>query len=126
VGFTEAGKRHRTSKPASSRWSESVKIKDLIKETVMKLTVGDKNATFTSTDVYNELVKQYPDINSSSVRCTIIQDCVNHTSRKHYPSGQQDLYFRIDKGVFRLYDSEKDGRWNYKGERIDGVSNQSQ
>ena len=123
VGFTEAGKKHRTSKPAISRWSEKVKIKDVIKETVMKLTGGDKDATFTSSDVYNELVKKYPDINSNSVRCTIIQDCVNHTSRNHYPSGQQDLYFRIDKGVFRLYDPDQDGKWNFKGERIDGASN---
>jgi hypothetical protein len=85
----------------------------------MRITSGDKMATFTSADVYNELIKQYPDINSNTVRCQIIQDCVNHTSRKHYPSGQQDNYYRIDKGLFRLYDSEKDGQWNFKGEQLD-------
>ena len=118
VGFTEVGKRHRINRSPLSRWSEPVKFKDVIRDAVQKITGGDKNATFTSSDVYNELLQQYPDINPTSVRCQIIQDCVNHTSRKHYPSGQQDLYFRIDKGVFRLYDPEKDGKWDYKGERI--------
>ena len=119
VGFTEIGKKHRTDKSFIARWRGPEKVKDVIREAVLKITGGDKAATFTSADVYNELIQEYPDINSSTVRCQIIQDCVNHSSRKHYPSGQQDNYYRIDKGVFRLYDPEKDDKWNYKGERID-------
>ena len=123
VGFTEVGKKHKTGKQSIARWSENVKMKDVITEAVMKITGGDKSTIFTSADVYNELIQQYPDINQNTVRCQIIMDCVNHTSRKHYPSGQQDLYYRIDKGRFRLYDPEKDGQWNYKGERINGQNN---
>ncbi len=37
-----------------------------------------------------------------------MQDCVNHPSRKHYPSGQTDRYFRIDTGVYRRYDPLND------------------
>jgi len=123
VGFTEVGKKHKTGKQSITRWSENVKVKDVIKDAVKKVTGGDKEVTFSPADVYNELVKQYPDINQNTVRCQIIMDCVNHTSRKHYPSGQQDLYYRIDQGKFRLYDPEKDGQWNYKGERINGQNN---
>lgn len=119
VGFTEVGKKHKTGSSNFSRWTGPGKVKDVIRGAVMKIVNGNKNATFSPVDVYNELIKEYPDINSNSVRCQIIQDCVNHTSRKHYPSGQQDYYYRIDKGLFRLYDHEKDGKWNYKGERVD-------
>lgn len=101
------------------RWSYREKVKDVIKNVVNKLTGGDKTEIFSPADVYNEVVKDYPDVNPNTVRCQIIQDCVNHTSRKHYPSGQQDLYYRIDKGKFRLYDPETDGKWDFKGERLD-------
>ena len=43
----------------------------------------------------------------------------NHASRKHYPGGQQDLYYKVDKGIFRLYNPEKDGKWDAEGKRID-------
>jgi hypothetical protein len=90
-----------------------------VKDAVMKITGKDKTINFSAAEVQAELIKEYPDINANTVRCQIIMDCVNHTSRKHYPSGQQDLYFRIGKGVFRLYDPANDGKWNYKGEQID-------
>jgi hypothetical protein len=118
VGFTEVGKKHKTGKSTVSRWTGPGKVKDVIRDAVMKIVDGDKNATFSPVDVYNELIKEYPDVNSNTVRCQVIQDCVNHSSRKHYPSGQQDYYYRIDKGLFRLYDPAKDGQWNYKGEKV--------
>jgi hypothetical protein len=118
VGFSDVGKKRGTSKAPLTRWHQPVKVKDVIHDAILKITEGQKTSTFSPVDVYNELVKEYPEINSNTVRCQIIQDCVNHTSRKHYPSGQQDYYYRIDKGLFRLYDPEKDGQWNFKGERI--------
>jgi len=118
VGFSDIGKKRGPGKTPISRWNEPVKVKDVIHNAVLKITGGQKNSTFSPAEVYTELIKEYPDINSNTVRCQIIQNCVNHSSRKHYPSGQQDYYFRIDKGLFRLYDPEKDGKWNFKGERI--------
>lgn len=100
------------------RWNEPVKIKVVISDAVNKITGRRKDAVFTPADVLCELVKQYPDINQSSVRCQIIEDCVNHTSRKHYPGGQRDLYYRIGKGQFRLYNPESDGKWNWEGKKI--------
>jgi len=103
----------------NTRWNEPIKIKDVINNAVNKIIAGKTNAIFTPADVYNELIKEYPEINQSTVRCQVIQDCVNHTSRRHYRSGQRDLYFRIDKGKFRLYNSEQDGKWNWEGKRLD-------
>lgn len=102
----------------NTRWNEPVKIKDVISDAVNKMTGGRKDAIFTPADVYSQLVKEYPEINQSSVRCQVIQDCVNHTSRRHYPSGQRDLYFRINKGKYRLYNPEKDGKWDWQGKQI--------
>ncbi len=102
----------------NTRWNEPVKIKDVISNAVNKITGGRKEAVFTSVDVYSELIKEYPEINQSTVRCQVIQDCVNHTSRRHYPSGQRDLYFRINKGKYRLYNPENDGKWDWQGKEI--------
>ena len=52
------------------------------------------------------------------VRCQLIQDCVNHSSRKHYLSGQKDYYYLEEKGKYRLYNSSTDGKWNKYGEKI--------
>lgn len=102
----------------NDRWNEPVKIKTVIINAVNKVTEGRKESIFTTSDIYNELIKEYPEIKKNTVGCQIIQDCVNHTSRKHYPSGQRDLYFRIDKGKFRLYDMETDGKWDWQGNKI--------
>ncbi|WP_031517504.1 DUF7669 domain-containing protein [Desulfofalx alkaliphila] len=100
------------------RWKEPVRVKTVISDAIEKLTQGKDNITFTPSEVIRELVKQYPDINQSTVRCQIIQDCVNHTSRRHYPSGQRDLYYRIGKGKYRPYNPNKDGRWDWEGKKV--------
>lgn len=100
------------------RWNEPIKIKTVISNAISKITEGKKDAVFTSIEIYNELVKMYPNINKSTVGCQIIQDCVNHSSRKHYPSAQRDLYFRINKGKYRLYDQERDGKWDWQGQEV--------
>lgn len=119
VGFDDLNISRYQNRAASLRWNEPVKVKEVIIDAVNRITGGNKEAIFTVSDVYNELVKDYPDINKGTLRCHIIQNCVNHTSRKHYPSGQRDLYFLVEKGKFRLYDPEKDGKWDWQGNRID-------
>lgn len=99
------------------KWNEPVKVKDVISSGVTKYLNDNLASTFKPTDIIKQLKASFPNINSETVRCQIIQDCVNHTSRKYY-SSQRDLYFRVDKGVFRLYDPPKDGRWNSQGEKI--------
>ncbi|MEW6696281.1 MAG: DUF7669 domain-containing protein [Bacillota bacterium] len=73
---------------STSRWKETVKIKDVISGEIDDITKGNKNVIFSPNDVIQRLKIKYQDINISTIRCQIIQDCVNHTSRKHYPSGQ--------------------------------------
>lgn len=98
-------------------WSGSEKVKDVVYKAVLEVTNGNENTTFTNKDVIRALLQKYPETNTTTVRCQIIQDCVNHTSRKHYPSGQKDLYFK-EGNVYRLYVEERDGKWDWEGNRI--------
>ena len=116
--FEELGAGRKKSVASTIRWNQPVKLKDQVYDAVKKITDNKYDRTFSPADVYRLLVKDYPDINRSSVGCQVIQDCVNHTSRKHYPGGQQDLYYRIDKGIFRLYNLEEDGKWDAEGKKI--------
>ncbi|NMD42123.1 MAG: hypothetical protein GYA86_02285 [Firmicutes bacterium] len=120
TGFTEVVKKPGgVGTSVYPRWRYPMKQKEAISDVVKKMIGNDKSVIFSASDVYQEAIKEYPDINPVSVSCQIVADCVNHTSRRHYPSGQRDLYFRIEKGKFRLYDPETDGKWNYKGEKIE-------
>lgn len=61
----------------------------------------------------------YPDVNSSTMTCTIILCSVNHPSRIHYPenkhsrvcTGQYDFLFNTGRGKVVSYDPEKHGQW---------------
>ena len=103
---------------SSTGWNGNEKVKDIIYREVIAFTNGNKAETFTPKDIIKSLIERYPNVNKSTVRCQLIQDCVNHTSRKHYPSGQQDYYFLVDNGSYRLYDSDKDGKWDWEGKPI--------
>ncbi len=100
-----------------SKWNGDEKVRDIIYKGVLDFTKGDKNITFQPKDIINNLVKKYPNLNRSTVRCQLIQNCVNHKSRKHYSSGQED-YFYYDNKAYRLYDNEKDGCWDWEGNYI--------
>ncbi|MGM0653375.1 MAG: DUF7669 domain-containing protein, partial [Bacillota bacterium] len=89
VGFTEVGKKHKSGKSSVARWSGPAKVKDVIRDAVMKITGGDKETTFSPVDVYKELIQEYPDINQNTVGCQIIQDCVNHTQENIIQVGRR-------------------------------------
>lgn len=84
---------------------------------MLEFTKENRNIRFVPKDIIKVLLEKYPDINKSTVRCQLIQHCVNHTSRKHYASGQEDFYFWED-GVYRIYDEENDGSWDWQGNPI--------
>jgi len=101
-------------KTSFERWSHPVKVKDVIVDAIKAITKGDYSIKFTPVEVIESVLKKYPDMNKNTVRCQIISNCVNHPSRKYYQGGKE-LCFRIDKGNYKLYNPEKDGKWNSKG-----------
>jgi len=94
-------------KPLTPRWSGEKPVRQIVWETAEELTKGDKSFTFSPKDVAQVVLQKYPSFNKSTVGCVIISDCVNHTSRHHYPGGE-DRYWWIEKGKYRLFDRERD------------------
>ena len=69
---------------------------------------GDPNAEFTLKDIEQVVGKKYPDLaESNRVRNRIRGSCVNFGKRHTYPIGE-DRYWLVKRGVYRLYDPEKD------------------
>lgn len=106
-----------TGTNAGERWNEPISIRTAVMEAVETITNRDKTVVFSPKQVFNEAFKKYPSIKQGTVGCHLIADCVNHSSRKHY-QGNQDSFFLVEKGKYRLYDKKKDGKWNRNGERI--------
>lgn len=92
---------------ATGRGPEDKSVKQVVWEVVQGLTKRDSHHIFSPADVIHLVLKKYPTFNERTVRCQIISDCVNHTSRRHY-SNRIDRYWRVERGRFRLYDSAVD------------------
>ena len=101
-----------------SNWNQGVKVKDLTCNAVKTYLEKTKKIYFTPINIINEISAKYKNVNATTVRCQLTADCVNHSSRKHYPSGQLDLYFRESDGKYRLYNKNNDGAWDYQGNKL--------
>jgi hypothetical protein len=89
------------------RWSGDKPVKQVVREAVQGLTKGDKNLIFSPREVSELILEKHPAFNKSTVGCQIISDSVNHTSRHHYPGGE-DYYWWSGQGKYRLHDPERD------------------
>jgi hypothetical protein len=94
-------------KTISNRWSGEKSVKQVVWEAVQEVTKGDKSYIFSPKEITGVVLHKYPSFNKSTVGCQIISDCVGHTSRHHYPGGE-DRYWWVEKGKYRLYDQEND------------------
>jgi hypothetical protein len=94
-------------KSIKDRWTGEKPVKQVVWEAAQELTAGDKGYIFSPKDVCEIILKKYPNFNKTTIRCQIISDCVGHTSRHHYPGGE-DRYWNVEKGKYRLFDPEKD------------------
>ena len=98
----------RTSR--TSRWSVDRPVDQVTWEAVKEFTAraGDPNATFTLKNIEQVVSEKYPDLaKSDSVRNRIRGSCVNFEKRHTYPMGE-NRYWLVKRGVYRLYDPEKD------------------
>jgi hypothetical protein len=96
-----------TKKGVGKRWSGDIPVRQVVWEAVQELTNKDLSHIFSPKEVTQLVLKRFPDFNKSTVGCNIISDCVGHTSRHHYPGGE-DRYWWVDKGKYRLYDPDND------------------
>ena len=96
-----------TKKSLTSRWSGEIPARQVVWEAVQEITKKNPDYIFSPKEVTQAVLKRFPNFNKSTVGCQIISDCVGHTSRHHYPGGE-DRYWWVDKGKYRLYDPNKD------------------
>ncbi len=94
-------------KVVTQRWSGEKPVKQIVWEAVKELTQGNEDYIFSPKDVTQVVIKKYPSFNKTTVSCQIISDCLNHTSRHHYPGGE-DRYWWVEKGKYRLFNPDKD------------------
>ena len=94
----------------SQRWAGDKPVKKVVWESVQEFTKGDKKKIFSPKDICHLILQKYPSFNKNTVGCQIISDSVNHTSRHHYPGGE-DRYWWEGKGRYRLYDEINDKQY---------------
>lgn len=97
----------RSKKAISERWSGDKPVKLVVWEAVQEFTKGNKELLFSPKEITQVVLNKYPNFNKNTVGCQIISDCVNHTSRHHYPGGE-DRYWWVEKGKYRLFDPDRD------------------
>jgi hypothetical protein len=114
-----------TTGRGSGRWSGDKTASEVIYETAQSLLDERDKDTFSPSEVYYEILKTYPDFNRATTNAQIIADCVNHPSRKHYQSTAHDYYFRVERGTYRLYDPQRDGKWDDTGKPIEPPEEQT-
>ena len=96
-----------SKKSPSHRWSGDKPVRQVVWEAVQKITKTDPDYVFSPKEVSQLILGIYPNFNETTVGCQIISDCVNHSSRHHYPGGE-DRYWWIEKGRYGLYRPETD------------------
>lgn len=93
----------------SSRWSEDKPVKQVLFEAVQELTKGDFKVEFTQKGVLDVILKKYPHFNEHTLRRQMGEGRVNDPAPNHHSIVNPDgKYWWVKKGVYRLYDPEKD------------------
>ena len=91
------------------RWSEDKPVKQVLCEAVQKLTKGDSNVEFTLKEVLDVILEEYEHFNVHTLRRQMGEGRVNDPAPNHRSVVNPDgKYWWIRKGVYRLYDPEKD------------------
>ena len=91
----------------TDRWSGPIPVNQVVWEAVLDFTGGDARVEFAIKDIEPVTLRKYPDFKVSNVGPEINADCVNSPSRHHY-SSNEDRYWKVGYGIYRLYDPKKD------------------
>ena len=106
-----APKTQQQERPSSPpRPSSNESVEQIAWESVQEFIKrkGDPNAIFTLREIEQIVSEKHPDLaKSSKVRFRIRGSCVNFKLRHTYPIGE-DRYWLVKRGVYRLYDAERD------------------
>ena len=89
-----------------SQWSGDKGTREVVWEAVQEITGGDATKEFTRKEVFDCIVKKYPDFKfkRKTVGGQILAACPNHQAYR----GKYPYYWRVGTGRYRLYNSETD------------------
>ena len=104
----------------SSRWS-GPPVREVVWEAVLYFTGGDVNVEFAIKDIKAIILRKYPDFNVRTIGSQIRAGCVNSTSRHHH-SADIDRYWKVELGVYRLYESNQQTDLDKISEKIKEIS----
>ena len=93
---------------SSDRWSGDKPVREVVREAAHEFTGGDTEIEFTPTNLFEVILKKYPNFNRETVSGQLKAGCPNHPSQKHH-STKSEYYWRVGRGTFRLYDPDRDG-----------------
>ena len=82
---------------------------DAVREAVTEL-----GGVVSTREVIDYIYRKYPNRpwKESSIRAHLIGLSVNHPTSRHYPALRKHAFlFCVDRGKYRLYNPEKDGKW---------------
>ena len=91
-----------------SIYEKSVRL--LLKDFVTRENIA-KGQTISKDQVISWFKSNYPKIKTGTITAHLIKMSVNAPSRVHYnanPNGEDDLFYQINGGHFRLYEKEND------------------
>ena len=100
-----------------SQWSGDKGTREVVWEAVQEITRGDPTKEFTQKEVFEHILKKYPDFNRRTAGAQIAAGCPNHGAYPHH-RGDYKFYWLVRRGTFRLYNPETDGE-ERQGERED-------
>ena len=79
------------------------------------------NKIFEKKEAVDWFAKRYPEIKSNTVEMHVEGMAVNSPQRKHHPNikpgSGHDLFYKIERGKFRLWNEDSDGTPFYKGQQ---------
>ena len=107
----------------NSRWS-GPPVREVVWEAVQEFTGGDVNVEFAIKDIEAVALERYPDFKVSNVGAEITAGCVNSASRHHH-SPDIDRYWKVARGVYRLYESDQPVDLDDVLEKINEIAKES-
>jgi hypothetical protein len=86
---------------ARGHWDDIPNKSEAVRQAAKQAARNSRDGTFTTNDVVDVLKERTSDVNVTTVRVYLIRDTVDHSSRSHYPAGQEDLWQTAGRGCFR-------------------------
>ena len=81
--------------------------------------------TFSSTEMIEWVQAKYPLFKDSTIRAHLRSMAANAPNTRNHNSPRRDVFFKIDRSHYRLYDADRDGLFDEMGRLLTGEEDES-